>query len=168
MWRSIDCCINYQISNIGNVRNANTGRILKTRENRDGYMVMDLRTDGKKQNVKIHRLVAKAFVVNAYNKTQVDHIDNDKKNNCANNLRWATHQDNQRNKPKTLRPTTSKYIGVCWAKSRNRWVAKIRLDTKTTHIGCFYDPKDAARAYNQKLISLATEFGFLNEISDSD
>ena len=45
---------------------------------------------------------------------------------------------------------------------------QIRVHDKTTHIGYFSDPKDAARAYNERLIGLATTFGVLNEISDNE
>ena len=41
-WKSIDGCINYQVSNIGRVRNANTGRILKPRDNGNGYLEMEI------------------------------------------------------------------------------------------------------------------------------
>ena len=168
MWRSVDGFLNYQISNTGNVRNANTGRILKTHEHRDGYVIVDLRADDKRTNCKIHRLVSTAFIPNPDNKPQVDHIDNKKDNNCVDNLRWATHQENQRNKPKTLRPTTSKYIGVSWHKKAKKWEAKIKINKKSIHLGCFDEPKDAAIAYNARVIDLATDYGVLNEISDND
>ena len=84
------------------------------------------------------------------------------------NLRWATPQENQRNKPKTLRPTTSKYIGVNWHKCSKKWRAQIQISKKVIHIGCFDNPKEAARAYNERVIVLATEFGVLNEISDNE
>ena len=168
VWRSIDGFINYQISNIGNVRNANTGTILKPASNGGGYLSVVLRADNTSRTKMIHRLVATAFIVNTDDKAQVDHIDNDKKNNSANNLRWATPTENQRNKPKTTKSTSSKHIGVYWYKNYNRWRAKITINKKTIHIGYFDDPKDAARAYNERVLGLATEFGVLNEISDNE
>ena len=47
-WRSIDGFINYQVSNIGRVRNANTGRIMKTRIMKNNYEELQLQSDGKK------------------------------------------------------------------------------------------------------------------------
>lgn len=43
---------------------------------------------------KIHRLVAKAFIPNPNNKSEVNHKDEDKTNNCLTNLEWITRKDN--------------------------------------------------------------------------
>ena len=63
-WRSVDGFINYQVSNIGNVRNANTGRILKPKTDRYGYMTVGIYDGNNRKLCKIHRLVGKAFVAN--------------------------------------------------------------------------------------------------------
>ena len=47
-WRSIDGFINYQVSNIGRVRNCNTGRILKLTHSSAGYLKVDLFKNGKR------------------------------------------------------------------------------------------------------------------------
>ena len=50
--------------------------------------------DGTSTNHKVHRLVAKAFVPNPDNLNEVNHIDEDKDNNRADNLEWCKHVDN--------------------------------------------------------------------------
>lgn len=42
----------------------------------------------------LHRLVAKAFVDNPENKSEVNHKDSNKKNNSADNLEWVSHYEN--------------------------------------------------------------------------
>ena len=79
---------NYQISEIGQVYNKITGLELKSHEKKDGYMLVALRNDEGKKYRYIHRLVMKAFTYNVDNKTHVDHIYGNRKNNRLENLRY--------------------------------------------------------------------------------
>jgi hypothetical protein len=80
--------ITYSVSNLGNVRNDSTNKILKPRINKQGYYYVNLYTNGKYKSFKIHRLVALTFIDNSYDKPCVDHINNNKLNNNMNDLRW--------------------------------------------------------------------------------
>lgn len=53
---------------------------------------------GTENRFYIHQLVAKAFIPNPENKPEIDHIDTNALNNCINNLRWVTHEENMKNK----------------------------------------------------------------------
>ena len=61
----------------------------------NGYLTAYMKFDDGKQKVEyIHRLVANAFIPNPDGKSQIDHIDEDKTNNSADNLKWATSKEN--------------------------------------------------------------------------
>ena len=87
----------YQISNLGRIKSLKWGkeRILTPRKNFKGYMQIHIRVNGKDKVIKVHRLVAEAFIPNPDNKPQVNHIDGNKENNTSLNLEWCTNSENQ-------------------------------------------------------------------------
>ena len=70
------------------------GRVLNTWVDNVGYKQIVLYKDGKRNYLRVHRLIAKAFIDNPYNKKQVDHIDGNKLNNSIENLEWVTNAEN--------------------------------------------------------------------------
>lgn len=86
----------YQVSNLGKVKSFKRGseRMLKPCRDRRGYLIVDLYKNGKHKNNKIHRLVAQAFIPNPENKSEINHIDEDKTNNNVDNLEWSTRKEN--------------------------------------------------------------------------
>lgn len=50
---------------------------------------------GKNKKFYIHRLVAQMFIENPNNYKEVNHIDENKNNNCVSNLEWCTRQQNE-------------------------------------------------------------------------
>lgn len=101
----------YQVSNMGRVKsfdktiiqkNGTTrfikGRIMKTYGDKDYYSCIDLVDKyGKKHKLKVHRLVAIAFIPNPDNKPCIDHINTIKYDNRVENLRWVTYEENMAN-----------------------------------------------------------------------
>ena len=59
-----------------------------------GYVMVSLKKDGKSSRHRIHRLVAQAFIPNPENLSQVNHKDENKENNCIDNLEWCTNNYN--------------------------------------------------------------------------
>lgn len=86
----------YQISSLGNVKSLfdNNGKrrdhILSGGNDADGYKIVLLYKDRKRSTKKVHRLVAEAFIPNPNNYPQVNHKDENKSNNYADNLEWCT------------------------------------------------------------------------------
>lgn len=68
---------------------------LKPYKNCWGYMLVDMRKDGKRYLKCVHRIVAETFIPNPENKPQVNHIDGNKANNSVSNLEWCTCSENQ-------------------------------------------------------------------------
>ena len=98
-WRSIDGYINYQVSNIGRVRNVITSCILKPRFRGKciNYHSVALSKNAKQTNYSVHRLVAQEFIPNPENKPHVDHVNKTTTDNNVGNLRWVTNQENRQN-----------------------------------------------------------------------
>ena len=82
----------YQVSNLGNVKSLKTNKILSPVGKEYKHVI--LYNKGDRKTLKIHRLVAEAFIPNPENKPQVNHKDEDKYNNIVENLEWCTHEEN--------------------------------------------------------------------------
>ena len=70
------------------------GRMLTPRYDKDGYLRVTLHKNGKHKTRFIHRLVAGAFVPNPNGYSEINHRDENKVNNYANNLEWCTREYN--------------------------------------------------------------------------
>jgi hypothetical protein len=75
-------------------KSRNHGRWLKEAIDRCGYAYVGLYKAGKITKLKVHRLVAQAYLV-ACDKPHVNHKDGNKLNNCASNLEWVTPKENK-------------------------------------------------------------------------
>lgn len=89
----------YQVSNLGNVKSLNYNRtgqekILKAINHKCGYLRVTLYKNSKCVTYRLHRLVAQAFIPNPDNLPEVNHKDEDKSNNCVNNLEWCDSKYN--------------------------------------------------------------------------
>jgi hypothetical protein len=147
----------YEVSNKGRIRHVKHRRILKTGLSNTGYRLLSIRVDGKAFTLNTHRLVAKEWCPNPEDKPCVDHIDGNRLNNRAVNLRWATHSENLWNQSKH-KASTSKYKGV--SKHGDKWLVHIR----SQHIGIFKDEKEAAIAYNNHAKEHFGVFAKLNQM----
>ena len=93
-WRVITEFPNYDVSNLGNIRNNKTNKLLKPCI-KGGYSNISLKNGPIKKSLKIHRVVALSFIPNPENKPYVDHKNNIRDDNRIDNLRWATIKENK-------------------------------------------------------------------------
>lgn len=118
-----------------------------------GYM--RTRCGGRKHLV--HRIVYEMHFGQIPDGMQIDHIDGDKLNNRIENLRLATHSQNQHNRG-AYSSNTSGMKGVYWHKSHEKWSSAIRIDGALKHLGLF-DTKELAHiAYCEAAKRLHGEF----------
>ena len=98
MWKAIPGYEGlYEVSDAGNVRSVyRYKRTLKPMISNTGYKRVDLFKDKIRKQFSIHRLVAMTFIPNESGKPFVNHKDEDKLNNNAENLEWVTHEENCR------------------------------------------------------------------------
>lgn len=74
------------------------GKQLRPSVDKYGYERVVLTKDGIRKTYLVHKLVALAFIPNPENKTTINHIDGNKRNNNVSNLEWATEKENQNHK----------------------------------------------------------------------
>tara|TARA_R110000823_G_scaffold2797_2_gene11159 strand:+ start:276 stop:806 length:531 start_codon:yes stop_codon:yes gene_type:complete len=148
----------YQISNLGRVKSfkGSKERILKPRANNKGYLLVGLRKNPNRKTIAIHKLVAIEFLnhIPCGLKYVVDHIDNNKLNNNLSNLQIITNRENC---CKDLKKGKSKYVGVSWDKSRNKWKSEIRVNGEYKYLGRFDCELQASSAYQVALKDFVNE-----------
>lgn len=89
----------YQISNRGNVKSLKQKKehneyLLKPFATKKGYLRVSLSKNNKYKQPLIHRLVATYFLENKNNCNEVNHKDENKQNNCVENLEWCDRKYN--------------------------------------------------------------------------
>lgn len=153
----------YQVSNLGRIRSLpkewiagkgathkHNGKILKLCQDKSGYLVTKFTKNLTSKTIKVHQIVAIAFLGHKPNKYEmvIDHKNDIKTDNRVENLQIVTQRFNA---CKTQGKYASKYKGVCYDKRFNSWYARYKLNGKQKYIGNFKNEYDAHLAYQNTL-----------------
>lgn len=114
------------------------------------------RKDNRK-TVFMHRLIMKLTDKNL----NIDHINHNTLDNRKINLRICSKTENARNKSSHPN-SSSKFLGVSWDKSRNKWKSCIYINKKCVLLGRFNFEMEAAKAYDNAAKTNFKEFANLN------
>ena len=112
----------------------------------------------KRSNEFLHRVILSRMLGRKLLSHElVDHIDTDPLNNQRSNLRLATPSLNNANQNRR-RDNTSGFKGVVFSKWHQKWLARIQVNGKSFHLGCFETREEAAIAYQKAADSFFGEF----------
>lgn len=143
--KDIDINNKYEINKLGEIRNKNTGKLLKhSYSNSYPSVILYGNTREKRKSIAVHILLANVFIVNddPVNKIFVDHIDQQKDNLSLNNLRFVTPSENSRNwkrkssyvnnkyKIESFDPTTKKIRLYRWEDFSKKSIQNVRSSIK--------------------------------------
>lgn len=123
----------------------------KSKDPNDYYLGVTLCKQGKEKSCRVHILVAESFIPNPNNLNEVNHLDRIKHNNVVTNLEWSDGREQTSHRFLTSKKT-SKYTGVSWHSTNQKWVAQIQISNKKKTLGYFLNEEDARDAYLSALV----------------
>ena len=136
IWKKIPNYSKYEASNCGLIKTfnwKNTGKtaIMKPASDACGYLRTMLINDfGKTETIKVHRIIAQTFLLNEFNKSDVNHINGIKTDNSVINLEWNTRKENVQHAHKNLTWNKAKGSTIAQSKLTEKKVLEIRLKFK--------------------------------------
>jgi hypothetical protein len=156
----------YSVSRSGEVTSHiwNSDRVLKPATNNKGRLHVRLYKEGKVKSHQVSRLVALCFLKDFDEGKEVDHIDGDKKNNTASNLRMVTRSENLKGFQSKKAGSSSRYRGV--SKAPYSWRAEIKHRGKMLHLGNFKKEDDAAKKWNEVAMEMGYKKEAMNKIEE--
>jgi hypothetical protein len=132
------------------------GRKRYVKPRKDGYIKIGFWLDQVNYTFYAHR-IAYYFFYGEWPMLELDHIDGDKSNNRASNLRMATRAQNLANRGKQAN-NKSGYKGVSYSRQNKAWKATFIYDKKVFQLGFYTSPEQAADAYNNKALEVLGTF----------
>lgn len=158
-WKKIDGFEAYEVSTDGNVRNCESGLLLKQTQNTGGYPSVLLYKNKKRKCCTVHRLVALAFVPNPNKLLEVNHIDEDKTNNNVENLVWVTRKENMNHGTRTQRASEKKFKRVVQYSLEGN-IVKVWDSVKEAEQSGFFHSAISACCHGQRKTHLGYRWGW--------
>ena len=132
---------NYMVNEDGNIYSIFSHKFLKPSKQKNGYLTVELFNSKGSKRLLVHRIVAEAFIPNPNNYPQVNHKDENKLNNCIDNLEWCTAKYNMNYgcgaKTRHLKIAIKNGMKVC--------VSVLQIDKTGNIINRFNSIKEAER-----------------------
>jgi len=151
-WRKIPGFEEYEVSSEGCVRGGRWGHSKKPSTDKDGYLRLGLYDADKKQKyLRVHRLVALAFIPNPENKLEVDHINREKSDNTVSNLRWVDESEQAINRNNPIGESGHRHI----YKNKGGYIVRIKRHTQCVFLKHFKTLPEAITARDDFLKTVA-------------
>jgi hypothetical protein len=166
VWKNVPNYSGYQVSSRGRVKSLQRVEVGKDGKKRtikykmlsmevteNGYHRVGLTSNGVLKRIKVHQLVAMAFLghVRCGNDLVVNHKNFVRSDNRVENLEIVTSRENS---SKNYLKSASKHIGVTHQKPNNKWVARIRANGKRVRLGVFETEDEAGLYYDAALAAI--------------
>ena len=135
----------YEVSNLGNLRNAKTKRLRKFYTDKKGYLRVHLTSPHKKRTAQVHRIIMQSFKGDS--KLMVDHINTDKQDNRLSNLEYVTARENSVRYFKSIGKT-----GL--SKAGKKFGSQAYYKGETVWVGSFDTRKEAVEAAEKQKLEM--------------
>lgn len=123
--------------------------------NFEGYLTVYV----QQEKLVVHR-IAWAMFYGEWPIKALDHINMDRKDNAIENLRLASHAENQHN----TKPRSNSGLKGVTKLPHGSYQAQIKVNGKQTYLGSFPTADEAAHAYNKMAVKNFGEFAVLNPV----
>lgn len=159
IWKDVYGYEGYHISSLGRVKSTKRCRvdhdiIMKPSFDGRGYLQVCLSNNGKRKTLKIHKLMAIAFLNHKQNGMSevINHKDGNKENNNINNIEVVSQRFNVNEYFRlNSHKLSSKYTGVHWNKVVGKWESQLKVNNKKICVGYFHSEIEASNAYQKAL-----------------
>lgn len=155
------CALEGASSAIKSWNSKNAGKVIANK-NEAGYLQVHPKIDGVVYHLMVHRIIYLAKH-GYWPAEQLDHESHVLGDNRLERMRDASPHENSCNK-RMYKNNTSGYKGVTWFANLNRWACKLGVKGKLLHIGYFYDPREAALAYDKAALEHHGQFARTNKM----